>query len=139
MKATRQRRISEEELAERWFSVKHQAFEHLLECFRASGMKQKELADRLGMDESRVSRLLKGRNNMTLRVMCNLARAMEHRLEVEFRDLRHAAKSNVFFNAREAEAESNWVIGGADRIPVFMPSQAASTGSDESIMTRRFP
>jgi transcriptional regulator with XRE-family HTH domain len=108
MNASADKAIPESQLAEHWFAAQHESFERLAALFRASGLKQKDLADRLGKDESQVSRWLKGRRRLTSRAMSDLARAMDHRFEVHFTDLKAVQPTNRYFDARQAEAESNW-------------------------------
>src|SRR6266851_739588 len=108
MSVSADKEIPESQLAEYWFAAQHEAFERLVALFRASGLKQKDLADRLGKDESQISRWLKGRRRLSSRAMCDFARAMGHRFEVHFTDLKAVQTTNRYFDTRQAEAESNW-------------------------------
>lgn len=100
-------RIPEDRLAEYWFDVQQIAFKKLREVFQGSGLRQEDLVDRLGKDKGQVSRWLRGTDNVTLRTMSNLARAMDCRLSVEFEPLSQLKKSNnQYFDIQRAEAES---------------------------------
>ena len=87
-------KLSDEALAEHWFNVKHMAFDRLLDSFKKSGLKQTDVAKRLGSDEARVSKWLRGKENLTLRTMSNLARALGYRLVIQFEALDQLKKSN---------------------------------------------
>jgi transcriptional regulator with XRE-family HTH domain len=75
--------IPGDELAELWFGFKQQVLDKLQSAFRRSKMKQEELAARLGLDPATVSRCLRGRRDMGLRTMYELARGMGYRLRIE--------------------------------------------------------
>ncbi len=85
--ATCTRRIPEEQLAELWYGFKHQVLEKLQFAFRESGLRQDEVADRLGRQPATVNRWLRGKENMTLRSMHDLARGMNCRLHIEVQNL----------------------------------------------------
>lgn len=78
------RRIPEEELAELWFSFRQDTLSQLQVAFRDCGMQEKLVAERLGKDPATISRCLRGKENMTLRTMHNLARGMGYRLRVGY-------------------------------------------------------
>jgi transcriptional regulator with XRE-family HTH domain len=80
-------RISQEDLAELWFGFKHQVLEKLQTAFRASGLKQDDIAMRLGKDPATISRCLRGQRDMNLRTMHDLARGMNFRLRIEVEPL----------------------------------------------------
>lgn len=58
---------------------------------KEQGLTQKELARRLGADPGRVSKLLRGDANVTVNTLCDMARAMDARVEVEVRPLEEIA------------------------------------------------
>lgn len=70
------RRVFEEELL---FGESTDTIEALLESL---GLSQRELADRLGVSEGRVSQLLSGRQNLTLRTLGALGWALGVRFEL---------------------------------------------------------
>ena len=137
MNAPADKAIPESQLAEHWFAAQHEAFERLAALFHASGLKQKDLADRLGKDESQVSRWLKGRRRLTSRAMSDLARAMDHRFEVHFTDLKAVRPTNRYFDAGQAEAESNWQNSEATPSVRIKPDPDAGA-SASTVTFRRF-
>jgi transcriptional regulator with XRE-family HTH domain len=80
-------KISENTLADFWFGLRRKVFEQIGRQFKASGLNQRQLANRLGKSEARVSKWLHGRENITLRTMSDMARAMDCRLEVAVKPL----------------------------------------------------
>ena len=56
----------------------------LIEARRASGMTQKELADRTGIAQADISKLENGNANPSLRTLQRLADGMGMRLKLEF-------------------------------------------------------
>jgi antitoxin component HigA of HigAB toxin-antitoxin module len=62
-------------------------FVESVECFmRAHGISQQELAARLGVSEGRVSQILSGEQNLTLRTLAGLAAALRGHFHVKFTD-----------------------------------------------------
>ena len=57
-------------------TLQHRIHSMLLEAFGKSGLSQKQLADRLGWDESRVSKLLGSAHNLTLKTISALLAAI---------------------------------------------------------------
>jgi len=91
-------RIPEETLAEQWFGFVHTLLGEMQEMFRrrkkTQNFSQKDLAERLGKKASFISRCLSGQQNMTIRTIHDIARAMECRLEVKFVPLESLAPAN---------------------------------------------
>ena len=92
------KRIPEEQLAEHWFAFMHRLMGKLQQAFlaesRATGLTQQDIADRLGKSPSFISRRLRGQQNMTIRTMHDMARAMGCRLDVDLRPLRSLQPAN---------------------------------------------
>lgn len=89
--------IPKEDLAELWFSFNHNVLGQLQSKARKlkkDGITQEVIAARLGVGPAVVSRRLKGRQNMSMRTMHDLARAMGCRLRVSVDDLSALAPSN---------------------------------------------
>lgn len=84
-------RIPEDILADHWFSFVHDLIGRLQRAFRsaqsANGLTQKDIGDILGKSPSFISRCLTGQQNMTIRTMHDIARAMGYRLEITLRPL----------------------------------------------------
>ena len=102
-KMAKRGRIREEVLAEYWFAVRHKAFEEMLRAYRdahdTQGLTQDHIAARLGRDKGFISRCLRGKENITLRTMSNIARAMDCRLDVAVSELSAAASASVHYVA----------------------------------------
>jgi plasmid maintenance system antidote protein VapI len=80
-------RIPAARLAEQWFGFLHGLIgtiqQSYLRAQREGTINQKIIARRLGKDPATISRCLSGQQNMTIRTMHDLARAMDCRLQVE--------------------------------------------------------
>jgi transcriptional regulator with XRE-family HTH domain len=59
----------------------------ILTQLKASEFSQKDLARKLGVDEGALSRRLRGENDMQIETLCDLARGLDCRLEVELTPL----------------------------------------------------
>ena len=87
-------RISEDVLAEQWYSFIHDLIGNMQAAFRAAGITQKVISRRLGKKESFISRCLSGQQNMTVRTIFYISRAMGYRLEIRFRRLSSLKTAN---------------------------------------------
>ena len=88
--------MSKNEMDEFWFRFRRQFFKKIFAAFKTSGISQKELAEKIGKDPARVSKWLRGDDNMTLRTMYMLARAIEFRPEIRLVPLSSLNQSNHF-------------------------------------------
>jgi hypothetical protein len=79
--------LSKDSLAEQWFFLLQSVLSALQTAFRASGYTKEAVARRLGKDPAFINRCLRGAQNMTLRTMHELARAMNCRLRIELEPL----------------------------------------------------
>lgn len=90
--------LNDEILAEQWYDFMHDLLSEIRKAYgeanRERGVNQQYIADRLGVDAALVSRWLNGRQNMTVRTLHNVARAMDCRLHVELDDLTKVQRSN---------------------------------------------
>lgn len=69
------------------FELKAQAVAvELAEAFAKTGMSQQELADRLGWKKSRVSKVLHGASNLTLKTLFQICESMGGDFKVVFED-----------------------------------------------------
>jgi len=91
-------RIPDDVLAEHWFGFVHELIGRLQNAFRDaranSGLTQKEIGERLGKGPAFISRCLSGQQNMTIRTMHDLARAMGYRLEIGLQPLSSLSRAN---------------------------------------------
>jgi transcriptional regulator with XRE-family HTH domain len=114
-------RIPDADLAEYWSSFKHQILEKLQTTFRTRGMRQDEIGARIGKDPATISRALRGRRDMNLRTMHDLARGMGCRLHVELEPLdtlRHKNRQPLREEPRsnETTTTNNTIIAHAEPI-----------------------
>lgn len=56
----------------------------MAEAMHISGVSQREVADRLGVTEARVSQILSGTGNPTLKTLARMADVLKRELRVEF-------------------------------------------------------
>ena len=94
-------RIPEEQLAEHWYGFMHDLLGGLRRAYAKAKqddptLTQKVIAARLGRDPGQVSLWLNGRQNMTVRTVNSLARALDHRLNVSLEPLSHVSLSNWY-------------------------------------------
>lgn len=80
-------RISKDDLAEQWYSFRHEIFAELNAAVARSGMTQEEIAARLDITHTAISHYLSGRRNMTLTTLCEIAYAIGCRPEIRFQEL----------------------------------------------------
>lgn len=92
-------RIPEDLLAETWYAFMHELLNEVQRAYRRahdnSEITQKDIANRLGKSEGFISRCLHGKQNMTVRTMNKIARAMDCRLKISLQDLNDLTMSNA--------------------------------------------
>ena len=71
-----------------------------------SGMTQKELADKLGWKTSRMSKVLHGASNLTLKTMFQVCEALGIDFDVHFGGKHHLNEQIEVINAKHHEVES---------------------------------
>lgn len=89
--------FSPELLAMQWFGFMHDLHSELVQAYRMAaheGLTQKEIARRIERDPGFVSRCLKGQQNMTVRTIHNLARAMGYRPKITLEALDSLSPAN---------------------------------------------
>jgi len=90
--------ISEAALAERWFSLRNKTWRLVAAAVKASGVDQNKLANRIGMDAGQFNRAVTGKNgNVTLRTLHNIARAVNHRLQISLVPLSDLPQPNYSY------------------------------------------
>lgn len=86
--------IPAEVLAEQYFGFMQDLISKIQHRFRFVGLTQKNIAARLKRQPAVISRWLSGQENMTVRTMHDLARAMDCRLEINLVPLDQVRPSN---------------------------------------------
>jgi transcriptional regulator with XRE-family HTH domain len=82
---------------EDYYENLHGAYRALRETFQCSALSQDDLAKTLGVSKSRVSRVLSGKENLTVKVLSHFGTAMRCRLSVVFVPYDQVSLSNQFF------------------------------------------
>lgn len=87
-------RIPPAVLAEQWFGLMHRLIEAMQKQFRNSGLTQHDIARRIGKAPAFISRCLSGQQNMTMRTLHDIARALGCRVEVSLVPLAELPMAN---------------------------------------------
>jgi hypothetical protein len=88
--------ISDAELWEDYYIFLHDSYNAMRGAFDESGLTQDQLAVRLGVDKSLISRRLNGTENLTLKTMSHMGTAMGYRPVVNFVPFSQVGMSNYF-------------------------------------------
>jgi hypothetical protein len=91
--------IPDNDLREDYYDNLHTAYRNMRSAFgsrSASGVTQDDIAVKLGVDKSLISRRLNGEENLTLRTLSYMATAMECRLVIIFQPFESIPRSNQF-------------------------------------------
>jgi transcriptional regulator with XRE-family HTH domain len=98
-------RIPEDTLAEQWFGFVQHLLSEMQDIYRVRkkthNLSQKGLAEKLGKKPSFISRCLAGQQNMTIRTIHDIARAMGCRLQITFVPLETLTPSNFIPTPKE--------------------------------------
>src|SRR4051812_45158002 len=90
--------IGEDIFAEEHHESKHALYNSLMGAFKASGLTQDELAELTGIDKSTISKILRGRRDVSIKTGSRLAAAMRNRLLPEFKPYGDIGNSNLFLD-----------------------------------------
>jgi DNA-binding Xre family transcriptional regulator len=92
--------LSEADLAEQWFALRNRTWRAVVAAVMTSGIEQKKLAERIGMDAGQFNKIVTGkRSNLTLRTLHKIARAINHRLQISLVPLSNLPKPNYSYEA----------------------------------------
>lgn len=80
-----------------YYESLHAAYYALRSAFAASGLTQEELAQRIGVDKSLISKRLNGSENLTIKTMSQMGTGMERRLMVAFRPYDEVGMDNYYY------------------------------------------
>jgi transcriptional regulator with XRE-family HTH domain len=75
----------------------HAAYNSLRDTFKSSGLSQDELASRLGVNKSVISRRLNGSENLTIKTLSQMGTAMECRLITTYQPYALSGTCNFFY------------------------------------------
>ncbi|MCG6121305.1 MAG: helix-turn-helix transcriptional regulator [Microvirga sp.] len=90
----------------------HRVQKELQNAFVDSGLKQQEIAERLGVNRSVVNKRLQGEANLTLRTIADLAWAMDAEIDFTLKSRRGVEELN---NQAPVDAAPTATASGADR------------------------
>jgi plasmid maintenance system antidote protein VapI len=105
----------------------------LQKALEQSGLKQQEVADRLGVDRSTVNRRLTGRANLTLRSIADLAWAMEHELHFSLKPKTRVVSQNEHSNHRPSQQHSPVESSTGSATPTAPSVKSGTTRQNVSI------
>ena len=94
----------------------------LQKSFTNSGLKQQELAEKLGVHRSVVNRRLQGKSNLTLRTIAEMAWAMEMEPKFQMEKVNIPSGSNSVVRRVETNGKSAFFVN-SNREPVTETSQ----------------
>jgi transcriptional regulator with XRE-family HTH domain len=118
-------KLPEGVLWEEYYTNLHQAHRLLRATFLKSGLTQDQLAAKLGVSKSLISKRLNGEANLTLKTLSFMASALNCRLqiepipydEVQGPDLRGKTKSPMTTTTESREFVTTGDIAGPSRVP----------------------
>jgi hypothetical protein len=91
-------RIPDEQLLEEYYICLHGAYNAMRIAFEESGLVQDQLAERLGIDKSLVSRRLNGTENLTLKTLSYMGTAMGYRPMISYTPFDQLGMGNYFIS-----------------------------------------
>ena len=65
----------------------HTAGKRISDIRREQGLSQKKMAKKMGISQQLISRIEKGRENVSVSTLANMARALNKRIEISFMDI----------------------------------------------------
>lgn len=78
------KKLDEGDLWEEYYTNLHRAYNAMRNAFRRSGITQDEIAAKLGVDKSLISRRLNGQENLTLKTLSFMGSALSCRLKIDY-------------------------------------------------------
>lgn len=108
-------RIPPEMLNAYYLRAMHKFLGELQSAYQATGMTQKDIAERLGISEAYISRCLRGHKNMTVRTMSNIARAMDCRIDLSVTHLDSLILTNRPPDTTWQRMDDGGASGGQER------------------------
>jgi hypothetical protein len=79
-----------------YYEALHTAYNALRETFAESGLTQDELAARLGVDKSLISKRLNGSENLTVKTLSQMGTGMGHRLIIGYQPYESCGMTNYY-------------------------------------------
>jgi transcriptional regulator with XRE-family HTH domain len=88
--------VAKAELWDDYYACMHDAYNALRDTFESTGMTQDQLAARLKIDKSLVSRRLNGSENLTIKTLSHMGTGMGYRVVVLFRPYDQMGYNNYY-------------------------------------------
>jgi DNA-binding Xre family transcriptional regulator len=100
-----------------YYEAIHGAYSSLRETFLHSGLTQDDIASRLGIDKSRVSKILNGKENLTVKTMSHFGTALECRVVISYVPYASLGYNNTFRQTERVQGFS--ISAGTPNTQVF--------------------
>jgi transcriptional regulator with XRE-family HTH domain len=111
----------------------HAAYNSLRDTFKSSGLSQDELAARLGVNKSVISRRLNGSDNLTIKTLSQMGTAMGCRLITTYQPYALSGTCNYFYPTPVHVTEASAPVNTATMTMALSPNTYAGTvGNYES-------
>jgi DNA-binding XRE family transcriptional regulator len=129
------RKIPDADIWEDYYICLHDAYNSLREAFAESGLTQDELATRLGVDKSLISKRLNGTENLTLKTISQMGTGMGYRAMVSYEPYASIGMSNYYTPTPLHTAGTMMTMSSA--ATSTSASTTSSTTFSVSVMTPR--
>jgi transcriptional regulator with XRE-family HTH domain len=124
--------VSKAELWDDYYACMHDAYNALRETFDSTGMTQDQLAARIHVDKSLVSRRLNGSENLTMKTLSHMGTGMGYRVVILFRPYDQIGYDNYYY-ATPLHSNTSSVVHQFNveySMPNVQPSASAKTAND---------
>ena len=115
----------------------HKVHDEIQKAFVRSGLKQRELADKIGVDRSAVNKQLMGQTNLTLRSISDLAWAMDQDIEFSIIEKTNPVGHSNYLRSSEIETDdaANVVTlrNSQDRVETFSDGDKPSAEREAAL------
>jgi transcriptional regulator with XRE-family HTH domain len=118
---------SESSFWDDFFESLHSGYVSLRSAFKDSGLTQEILAKISGFDKSRISKILSGQDNLTVKTLARLGTAMGCRVVITFVPYEHVGHSNIFYATGHRPTKTIAGSGGST-IRLLSPNSALIGG-----------
>jgi transcriptional regulator with XRE-family HTH domain len=110
----------------------HAAYNSLRDTFKSSGLSQDEIASRLGVNKSVISRRLNGSENLTIKTLSQMGTAMGCRLITTYQPYALAGTCNYFYPTPVHVTEASIPVNTATMTVSTNTYGGGTTGNYES-------
>ncbi|HEX8225718.1 MAG TPA: helix-turn-helix transcriptional regulator [Allosphingosinicella sp.] len=124
---TRPQQIPIDDLEELYAAFLLKTFRKVSKAVCESGLDQRQIADRISMDPAQLCKSLSGRHNVTMKTLFKIARAVDHRLDVDLTNLELLRSASVLPATAQTTDFSDQFIRSPASAGAFPPSTPAFT------------